>query len=737
MFRDMGMGIVRLNRCAAAVAAVLLLTACGGGGGGGGNALRPDGEGTTPGGSTPTTRTTPVATDGSGVVVAVLDSGVRISHDEFDNGARVLNGYNVADGNSDVSDMDSSSHGTRVASVALGSSVGVATGATLLPVRIIKSDGTFTTDEIAAGIDYARSRGAPINNISATVYDTHSIRNAVEASAAAGILTVAAAGNGGSANPIPAPLLQNVSADAVAHFLVVGAVDADDRITYWSDRAGTAMNRYLVAPGTSVPTALNNGDDRYGSASGTSFSSPRVAGAAALVKGADPALSMRQVADILLRSADDLGDPGVDPIYGWGKLNPERALQPLGTLAIPDTERAAGSAAAAASTALRLGRAFGDALRDAGPLSQVVALDDYQRPYHLNAAAAVSAPTSAVDLEGAMTSLSREQGRAEVHWGGLRLTGSWEADRPQRFHDPLRWDQEPQVHQRTLAVGGNLGSLAWEWTDGAAPAARFGAGALGPVQQLPWLLGAGPRDGYLALVDADAEGLSMTAGTAQGLDLRFGFFDGDNALTPDERPVRAGIAEAGYSHGRLQLRLSASQVHEQQGLLSSAGDGALTTGQGALTDSVGLAGRWQLGPDTALLGHYQAGRTRVSADGRGMLRDWSSIYSDTWGVGAVHQGLWRDDDYLGLSWRRPLRVNRGSVTIDAPVHRDLDYNIVRVRSRAELSPSGTEHNLELTYGFGLRHGGRFNAGMIYRIEPGHVRGADPDWGVMMGLQRPF
>lgn len=715
----------------------LLLSACGGGGGGGTSNVRPDGDAPSGSSAEPSTRRVPLSTDGSGVVVAVLDSGVRASHQEFDNGQRVLPGTNVADGNSDVTDMDSASHGTRVASVALGSTVGVAPGATLLPVRIIKSDGTFTTSEIAAGIDYARSQRAPVNNISATMYDTVSIRNALEASASAGLLTVVAAGNRGSAEPIPAPLLSNLSAEAVAHFLVVGAVDGNDQITSWSDRAGSALNRYLVALGRSVPSAVNSGDDQYGTASGTSFSSPQVAGAAALVKGADPALSMRDVADILLHTADDLGEPGVDAVYGWGKLNPSRALEPVGVLAIPDTEQAGGSAQPVSATSLRLGRAFGDALGNAPSLAGVIALDDYRRPYAVDARAAVLSDPGAVDLANRIAVSTRDVEHVAAAWAGVHLNGTWQYKRTRWSLDQHSWEDDPEILDGAMALHGQVANLGWEYTSGVALGSRFGTGAFQDVQQLPWLSADSPADGHLSLVHQDTQGLAFAAAPFGGLDFSVGFFRGRNAFAPEDLAIRAGVAEAGFRTGNLQLRLTASQIHEEGGILSSVGGGALATGQRALTNSLGLSGNWRLASRTSLVADYQLGRTRVNTPEAGLLRDWTTLDSDAWSIGAVRQGIFQGDDTLGIAYRRPLRVNSGSVVIDAPSHRDLSYGILRTQSRVGLAPSGEEQNLELAYAYALDDGGQFNAALIYRIEPGHVWDANPEVAAVMGIRRRF
>jgi subtilisin family serine protease len=90
------------------------------------------------------------------------------------------------------------------------------------------------------------------------------------------------------------------------------------------------MNYYLVAPGTSIKSTYNNGG--YATMSGTSMAAPVVTGAAALLKSYWPKLTARQIGEIFLTTATDLGAKGVDVIYGRGLLNLEAALKPAGAL---------------------------------------------------------------------------------------------------------------------------------------------------------------------------------------------------------------------------------------------------------------------------------------------------------------------------------------------------------------------------------------------------------------------
>ena len=104
--------------------------------------------------------------------------------------------------------------------------------------------------------------------------------------------------------------------------IYVGSVTEDDELEWYSNSAGTsAMHDFIVASGHSLTENRN----------GTSFAAPRVAGAAALVihKFNTSPVNTKQ---ILLESADDLGAPGVDPVFGHGKLNISAALSPIGHL---------------------------------------------------------------------------------------------------------------------------------------------------------------------------------------------------------------------------------------------------------------------------------------------------------------------------------------------------------------------------------------------------------------------
>ena len=123
------------------------------------------------------------------------------------------------------------------------------------------------------------------------------------------------------------------------NFITVVAYDTEaGRLAYYSNRCGVAAEYCLTAPGTDLYlTALESDENNsfYAQASGTSFAAPIVTGAIAILKGAFPYLSGAEITKLLFVTARDLGDVGVDEVYGWGMLDLERATRPVGATFVP------------------------------------------------------------------------------------------------------------------------------------------------------------------------------------------------------------------------------------------------------------------------------------------------------------------------------------------------------------------------------------------------------------------
>ncbi|KAJ3211022.1 subtilisin-like serine protease [Dinochytrium kinnereticum] len=214
------------------------------------------------------------AAAGAGVDAYVIDTGVLVSHPDFQGRAKVGISYS-----SDNNDVDGNGHGTHVAGTIGSFSYGVAKKVNLIAVKVLSSSGSGTNSDVIAGVNWV-ARTAPttgrksVANMSLGGGASAALDNAVAAAVSAGVSFVVAAGNNGR------DACSNSPARAPTAF-TVAASDINDAIASFSDR-GTCVD--IVAPGVNVLSTWNNGATR--SISGTSMASPHVAGVFAVALSA-------------------------------------------------------------------------------------------------------------------------------------------------------------------------------------------------------------------------------------------------------------------------------------------------------------------------------------------------------------------------------------------------------------------------------------------------------------------
>ncbi|MGX4642360.1 S8 family serine peptidase [Massilia sp. SYSU DXS3249] len=258
------------------------------------------------------------STQGSGVTIAILDTGVNAAHPDLKD--RLVPGYNVYNNNTDTSDL--CGHGTAVAGTAAASTnnalgvAGVAGAARIMPVRIAYKDASggcpayFST--IASGITWAADNGARIANVSYVgIAGSSAVKSAARYMKGKGGLVFISAGN----NNID----ENVAPDTA--FIIVSSTDSYDRKSSFSSWGSFVS---LAAPGTGIWTTNNTLG--YSSWNGTSFASPVSAGVAGLMMAARPDLNADQVEALLFQTALDLGTAGRDPVFGYGRVNAAAAV---------------------------------------------------------------------------------------------------------------------------------------------------------------------------------------------------------------------------------------------------------------------------------------------------------------------------------------------------------------------------------------------------------------------------
>ncbi len=692
---------------------------------------------------------------GAGVTIGIIDfnfelasSEVNFTVDSRDANAQAVALYQAQTGQAPSSDH----HGQAVASAAaaLKNDVGihgVAFNASVLAVDYFAD--VNETQVVQGGVlyhvsdpwTYITSHGVRIINTSFGYEAGDVISNPphvneayVLASASAalvnGALVVSSAGNAGGANPSLYNLdtindlrSAGVLDSSAGAYIIAGAVDGNNQIASFSDRAGSAMNYYMVAPGTNLILPWNGG---MALVSGTSFSSPLISGAAALILQRWPNLNGRQLADILFASATDLGALGVDPIYGHGLLNIAAALQPLGVSTFAVSGGSGGAAPLVSATGLILASPFGDAPAVHQALSEVMMLDGFGRDFEIDLSHMAVGRPNLPDMFGLMEQRLGWQSTS-LRLGSATSLGFDLRRRPEDGIVPfqtLGGPQDHSTHETVFRLAGAASGL--DWTAGTGLPLRDGM--------------AGADDGafFMSLTNAFSPMIGAAPGAfasvrvplAPGTNLSFGASHAENQgmtdhlRTPFRNSADAAILHLDRETKGSRLGLEIGEVLETGGYMGSLASGGLKMAdRGSTAWTTAMA-------ETALDAHWSLrGAFTIAASGEthpqgSLITAIGPVYATSFAFGLAGANLFRDGDVLSFTAGQPLRAEQGSLTIASGIGRDWTTGgVIMGEQRASLLPSGREFDFETGYGFSLA-GWNARANVAYAVDPDHVQNKD-------------
>ncbi len=283
-----------------------------------------------------------IQTGSSDVIVAVIDTGVDLDHQDLVTNiwslSPTVKGFDFVNGGTLPYDTSLTGHGTHVAGV-IGAKAnngrgiaGLNWNVKIMPIRVLNDAGVGTNSDLIAAINYAVSNGASIINLSlgggggGSNSDDDPLYAEIRAARDAlpkGVLVVAAAGNDG-ADMETTPFYP--AAYSLSNIISVAASDHDDAVASFSNFGSTTVD--LAAPGDDIVSTLP--DNTVGSLSGTSMAAPHVSGVAALIKAQDPTLTYLEIKNLILNTVD------VAPAFNGitvtgGRLNANNALLNFGS----------------------------------------------------------------------------------------------------------------------------------------------------------------------------------------------------------------------------------------------------------------------------------------------------------------------------------------------------------------------------------------------------------------------
>lgn len=293
-----------------------------------------------------------IETGDASVIVAVVDTGVAYENYSEIIRRRTYNYYLAPDlaqthfvagydfVNNDAHPNDDDGHGTHVTGTIAQSTnnamgvAGIAYGCSIMPVKVLNSQGSGTYADIAEGIYFAADNGAKVINMSlGGSSGSTTLENALAHAYGKGVTIVCASGNNGSPTTVSYPAAYD------AYCIAVGATRYDEAVSYYSN-GGASLD--LAAPGGDLNVDQNG--DGYGDGvlqqtfgnttndwgywfyEGTSMAAPHVSGVAALLIAHGVATTPDEVREALQSTAEDKGASGWDSEYGWGIVDAYAAL---------------------------------------------------------------------------------------------------------------------------------------------------------------------------------------------------------------------------------------------------------------------------------------------------------------------------------------------------------------------------------------------------------------------------
>ena len=653
----------------------------------------------------------------SAVVTAFLDTG--IAGTALD--SVIVGGFDFVNNDDDPDDQSPILHGTDQARIFNDS----APGQQLLLLKTYEQSAAemnLVTGQAAMDFANADSRVKVLAINRLQPIDVGRLQVAV----ANDTVVVINAGNSG------ADTLQNTA--RLVPFLLGGGIvavshQADGTIASGTNRPGATFAEHTIAALGTSPRS---------STFGNSFSMARVAAVAARVKSAAGFLTPAEIVEILKVSATDAGEPGVDGVYGHGLLNASAALAAIGTTSVATGNTASSSSSsggAAAGGALIIGSGLYALLKKDKKLKKTLILDQFGRGYVLDLTRAAPKRDVTPTLNLVMANLKSTQHTvvtsATEDVQSYAVIRAAEEDRSfVNSFFPSEQSQNVSLSFHTVHSDGR--KVSFGLNEGMK--SQFGVQSILPDEVQT-----------IGFINSETMSAPLMGFTNQGLSSVMGFRRNDAttvkiglaSLDDEERwglKSDSVMVETSYENDKVGIGFQLGRLDEQGSLFGGSSNGAFSV-DSAKTLSVGLSGQYRLGQSTSLVGTYTRGVTDVTEQEQGLLKDFSTIDTDSFGLGMVSSSVFKKDDAFGVGIFQPLRVIRGSVDTDVPFARDDDGTIFKSRDRFNLNPDGREQIMELYYRTNVGHDMQLGSHVLYRSEAYHDKDSPDEKAIMFTLSR--
>ena len=506
------------------------------------------------------------------------------------------------------------------------------------------------------------------------------------------------------------------------NFIVSVAYNTDsDSIAGYSNKCGVAKYYCLTAPGTKLIVDTGSTVD-ITTDSGTSFSAPVITGAIAVLKGAFPYLTGAEITKLLFLTARDIGDEGVDDVYGWGMLDLERATRPYGSILVPISTNITSSKQSLSSSTIKLNSTIANSIKSQN-LSFII-LDDFNRAFTLNLNDYLQSEktrTNTIDIlknfsNQNITSLNLTKDKKFTLYYNTQMMDEFLT---QEFELNYNIDSIDNNNYGFSLYYGNNPYNAFidnkiDFYNNYSLSNAYGYNVLNP-----YFKSNSNNNFSLNNIIKLNDKMNFNIGILyQNYTMNYDKIY--NNKTKDNNLGTAFAIVSGFNYNinkNIGLRLENSILNETETFLGTKWSGAFGIGDNNLTYITSIQNDINMfNNKLSLFGKANFAYTKVNNTVNSLIRDIDGIYSNSFAIGlnynfdSVHKNT---SSNVSLLFTQPVKIQSGNFKIDLPYARDYSGNIYYKTHKLKFDDDN-ELNVQLTYNKIFTNDSIFNFGFMYR-----------------------
>lgn len=457
---------------------------------------------------------------------------------------------------------------------------------------------------------------------------------------------------------------------------------------------------------------------------GTSFAAPQVAGAAALVKEGWNYLTAKQIGQILLYSAKDIGAAGVDAIYGHGLLDIKAALEPVGSVTAL-TGGGASSLFAPSVISQNQGSAFGNAFAaPSNAKGNIVVVDSFGRDFAVKTQNNLAIARDDKFSPDMMFALGRKQNNFTTVKMNNGLSFQFKRQQNELQANDMASFAEYEVNPTTKVKLGFSTDMS-----------NIATNDLQEFNTFNFISQDSFKNGYLNFSDNDQViNQALELKTSKNTSVKFSRYYSKNSEADYFKPVdnqvtsdfTASIIDTNYTpRDDLNINVKNGVTHEFDSVLGTKFSGSFEMDNGADTYFTGVDVSYDIAPNWNIFGSYTFGNTQASPSARSAFSNISNLTSDSFSIAATRSDLLGNDS-LTMAVGQPTRVRSGTATGLTQSVDPTSGAVSTASFQQSLVPTGRNLQFQAAYQKDVNDAIGFNFALEYETNPYQAADAEPE-----------